>query len=169
MSLPDWVPPGILPAGRHPASLDELYERCVAGAVNQDRRKELFEVLRVFFDVATRTVGPATYWVDGGFVTNKPQLPFDIDVLIIPDDWSQLSQADPREQMRMYGLLTLQDVIVGPPTYIGLERLQPFAGELDSFLCYPGQQAYWDETWSSLKWGNQIVDGATKGYVEVRP
>jgi hypothetical protein len=167
MALPDWIDPGLLPVGRHRATIDELYERCVLDAPNQDRREELFMVLRTFIDITRRIIGAATLWIDGGFVTSKPAPPFDIDLLIIPADWAQLNTAAGRDRDRIYGLLTLQDIIVGHPLYLGFERIQPFAGELDSFLCYPGQEADWDLTWSAVKWNGVLVPGMLKGYVEV--
>lgn len=170
MSLPEWIDPGVLPPGRHSATLEELYERCVSGAANGTRRAELFDVLISYLSVCRRVIGQAVYWIDGGFVTNKPAAPFDIDVAIVPDDWTMLEQNETaRDELRIFGLLTLQDLIVGPPSYLGLQRLQPFGGELDAFLCYPGQEGVWHATWSSLKWDNQVIPGREKGYVEVRP
>jgi hypothetical protein len=126
MSLPEWVDPGLLPPGRHRATLEQLHQRCVAGAANSTRRQELFDVLLTFLNVCRRLVGPAAYWIDGGFVTNKPDAPYDVDVAILPDDWEALkNNASARDELRMWGLLTLQDLIVGPPTYVGLTRLQP--------------------------------------------
>jgi hypothetical protein len=126
------------------------------------------DVLLTYLDICRRVLGAANYWIDGGFVTNKPDAPFDIDVAILPDDWSALERNDSvRDELRFWGLLTLQDLIVGPPTYVGLKRLQPFGGELDSFLCYPGHEPIWHGTWSALKWDNVLVPGVIKGYVEV--
>ncbi len=57
MSLPEWIDPGVLPPGRHHATLEELHERCVAGAANSERRQELFDVLLTYLDISRRVVG----------------------------------------------------------------------------------------------------------------
>ncbi|MDT5242761.1 MAG: hypothetical protein QOD36_137 [Mycobacterium sp.] len=54
MSLPEWVDPGILPPGRHNATLEELHERCVAGAANSQRRQALFDVLLTYLDICRK-------------------------------------------------------------------------------------------------------------------
>lgn len=169
MTLPVWDADGLLPEGRHPASLEEVHDRCVIGAPNAARRQELFGSLITFTELAKRIVGPCQLWVDGGFVTAKPKAPFDIDVVIKPDDWDRLLAYTGRDRDRVFGMLTLQDVVVGEPLYLGFERIQPLAGELDAFLCYPGQDEVWHDTWSAVKGDDgEIVEGAVKGYVEVR-
>ncbi|GAA4756348.1 DUF6932 family protein [Gordonia alkaliphila] len=169
MSLPDWNDHGLLPPGRHHATLEDVHERCVLDAPNTSHRQELFGSLITYTRLVQRVVGPATLWIDGGFVTAKRSVPFDVDVLIRPKDWTKLSsQPAGRERDRLYGLLTLQDVIVGTPLYVALERIQPLAGDLDSFLCFPGQEDVWHDTWSSVKDDDgDIIEGAIKGYVEV--
>lgn len=168
MSLPDWVDPGLLPPGRHLATLEDLYERCVIGAPHRSRREELFAALRTFKDVTRRVIGQASLWIDGDLITAKPEPPSRIDVILVPDDWDALLAAEGRDRDRVFGLLTLHDVVVGHPLYIGLEAMQPFAGELDSFLCYPGDKEDWHEEWSLVNWDDEVVSGAVKGYVEVR-
>jgi hypothetical protein len=100
-----------------------------AGAANSERRQELFDVLLTYLSICRTVVGTAAYWLDGGFVTNKSDAPFDIDVAILPDDREALENNESvRDELRIWGLLTLQDLIVGPPTYVALKRLQPFGG-----------------------------------------
>lgn len=168
MALPEWNDNGLLPPGRHGATMDEVHDRCVLGAPNTPRRQELFGSLMTFTHLAERIVGPCALWIDGGFVTAKSAAPFDVDVVIKPTDWEHLRSLAGRDRDRVFGMLTIQDVVVGEPLYLGFERIQPLAGDLDAFLCYPGQDAIWHDTWSSVKGDDgTIIEGIAKGYVEV--
>jgi hypothetical protein len=81
MSIPAFSPHGLLPAGIHDATLDEVQE--AFGAKNP-RRAELFEKLTKFVDTAKRFGVFTALYVDGSFVTDK-ELPGDIDgVLELP-------------------------------------------------------------------------------------
>lgn len=168
MPLPQWSSNGLLAPGRHKANEADLYERCVLDAHHRDRREELYRALRTFMDATRRCIGPSVLWIDGGFVTNKPTPPQGVDVVIWPQNWEEVQALTGRDAERVYGLMTLQDVLIGQPLYVGLPHLQPFAGELDAFLGYPGQDEYWDSMWSRVKGpGGAIVGGLAKGYVEV--
>ncbi|CPR57221.1 Uncharacterised protein [Mycobacteroides abscessus] len=168
MSLPEWTSQGLLPPGRHTGTMDDVHDRCVIGAPNTARRQELFGSLITFTELAKRIIGPCQLWVDGGFVTAKAHAPFDVDVVIKPGSWDHLRSYTGRERDRVFGMLTLQDVVVGEPLYLGFERIQPLAGELDAFLCYPGQDDVWHDTWSAVKGDDgEIIEGAVKGYIEV--
>lgn len=168
MPLPEWNEDGRLPVGRHPGTLDDVHDRCVLGAPNTERRQDLFGSLMTFVSLTQRIVGPSRLWIDGGFVTAKTRAPFDIDVVIKPDDWDRLLACTGRDRDRVFGMLTLQDVVVGDPLYLGFDRIQPLAGELDAFLCYPGQDSVWHDTWSCVKGDDgEIIEGISKGYVEV--
>jgi hypothetical protein len=107
-------------------------------------------------------------WIDGGFTTLKAAAPGDIDVVILPESWDDLGALTGKQQEQVYGLLTLQDVILGFPMLVALQRIQPVGGALDAFLCYPGHEQVWHDTWACVKGDDgQIVPGAVKGYVEV--
>lgn len=167
MSLPPWDESRRLPVGRHETTLEGIHDRCVLDAPNRETRQCLYNSLIAYTHLVRRIVGPATLWINGGFMTAKDDAPFDVDVVIHPADWDELEKVEPRDQNRIFGLLTLQDIIVGDPLYIGLDRLQPLGGDLDSFLCFPGQEDVWHDTWSSVKVGGQVIEGARKGYAEV--
>ncbi|MFT8181031.1 DUF6932 family protein [Mycobacteroides chelonae] len=170
MPLPEWTSddPGVLPPGRHAATLDDLYMRCVLDAPERERREELFGAFRSFMNVTRRVFGSATVWVSGGLVTRALTPPFDLDVLLLPDNWSLLGGLNGHDRVSVYGLFSLEDVVVGDPLYIAMERIRPFAGEIDSFLCFPGQEDRWHDRLSSIKRHDQAVPGSVRGYVEVR-
>lgn len=94
MPIPEFDPDtGYLPAGDHPATLDELRERF---GDRYGRRKLLDALERVVSEL--REKGVETIWVDGGFVTDAPR-PSDIDVIykappgVDVSEWGLLSPA----------------------------------------------------------------------------
>jgi len=159
--LPALTPQGRLPVGRHEASLQEVRERFVDQAPHQDRRQLLFSALTLYADAVRQLVPEARLWIDGGFVTLKPEPPDDIDVVIV----SYVPPTLTDEQLAP--LLTLQGVTSTDPP-IALNRLQPVAGMIDGFFAaahIPEVLAYWDDFWSKVK---GAPDTERKGYVEVR-
>ncbi len=145
-----------------------MYERCVDGTSNRDQREALFSALRVFHQGAQATVGVGRLWVGGRIVTNHGGGDCDASVLILPDDWGRVLDLDEARQAQLYSLLTLQEIVVGSPLYLGLDNIRPVASMLDGFLCYPGHEDRWHDTWATVKgFDGQVIDGIEKGYVEV--
>lgn len=168
MSLPGWDVNGLLPAGKHTATTADLYERCVVGAQHREWRETLFGAFVTYVSVIRRLIPSASAWVDGGFVTQKLDPPHDIDIVIHPDDWGRLNTLGVEDETALFGALTLQDAIIGSPVLTYLPRIQPVCGALDAFLCFPGKEQTWLDTWSSVKAADgTIVPGAVKGFVEV--
>jgi Family of unknown function (DUF6932) len=167
MALPAWEESGLLPPGAHRAEMPDLYDRFVLDAPSRQRRELLFRALTVHLDLLKTIVPAGKAWVNGSFCTRRPLPPDDVDVVIHPADWKALEGVATEVRMRLYGLLTLQDVVVRDPAVI-LSRLQPVGGALDAFLCYPGHEAVWDERWSRvLTSDGSVVAGQKKGYAEV--
>lgn len=168
MNLPEWTDEGLLPPGRHTTDLGGIYERCVEKIALRDRREELFSSLTVFHHVAKRIVRRGSLWVGGTFVTADVSDACTVDVLILADDWNALTASSDADRTRLYSLLTLEDVIVGEPIYLGFDRMKPVCGEIDGFICFPGQENDWHDSWSSVKGHDgQAISGIEKGYVEV--
>lgn len=169
VGLPDWTDQGLLPPGIHAATLEDVHERFVLDAPHQDRRGMLFRALRTYMELLQQLVPAGRVWIDGGFGTRKDTPPHDVDVVIHPADWEALQGLAEQDHRDLLGLLTHRDIIIGsmdPPQW--WERIQPIGGVLDGFLCYPGQEAIWEQTWSSVKGPDgEIVTGAIKGFVEV--
>lgn len=169
MVVPDWNADGLLPPGVHRATVEEIYERFVLDAPNREHRELLYAAFHLHFRLVRRLVASGKLWVDGGFSTQKGAEPHDVDVVILPDDWTALEGLEERDQQDFMGLLTHQDVIVGsvdPPEW--WPRIQPVGGALDAFICVPGQESMWLQTWSSVKGDDgEIIPGAVKGFVEV--
>ncbi|WP_425483948.1 DUF6932 family protein [Fodinicola acaciae] len=167
MSLPDWNEYGLLPPGIHKGTLDQIYDRFVLDAPCRERREVLHGALVTHLGLVRELIPQGRAWVDGGFCTCKTEPPKDVDVLLHPGDWTALEASEPSAQTRMYGLLTLQDVLAQQPA-VWLERLQPVGGALDAFLCFPGSENYWSDLWSSVKRADGHVElGVKKGFVEV--
>jgi hypothetical protein len=151
------------------ASLSDIRERCVEG-VSDERpwRRTLFAALTAYLDVTKRVIPAARAWIDGGFMTAKTAAPFDIDIVIMPADWNRFATLDDKGAAALFGALTLQDTIVGSPVLSYLARIQPVSGALDAFLCWPGQEGTWRDTWASVKGADgAIVPGLEKRFAEV--
>ncbi len=166
--IPDLTSDGWLPPGRHPASLEDIELIFVKRAPHADHRDLLFRTLTVYLDMVQQLLPRGSAWVDGGFCTYKDAAPHDVDItLLVPrsraEDMAFIEQFLP--------LLTLKDVHAEEPVSFMSPRMQPMGGKIDAFLCVagdPAQEQYWDTVWSSVKGSDgEIVDGETKGYLEV--
>lgn len=112
MSKTDW--PALLAAGMHPMSLPELENKALQGGLATDRRLELFSRLTAYLQAVIETGCRAEAWIDGSFMTTKPD-PSDIDIalFIYPDSLGDMPQdaqimlealCDRPSAMERYGL-----------------------------------------------------------------
>lgn len=166
MGIPALDAEGLLPQGRHPATLNEVYERFVEDAPNRSRRELVFAALRVELQLLVQFGGPSTVWLDGGFVTHKAAAPHDADIVYLcRDDQHML---DMLATDGIYEVLTLQGVAAWKPVSVAIRRLQPVGGLVDTFLARPARFGYWHALWESVKGADgTVVPGRTKGYLEV--
>ncbi len=148
MALPYWTPHNLLPPGRHPADLADVYERLVFDAPHQNDREILFSALNSYLGVARRIMPTGRAWIGGDLTARTPHMPLGLDVVLIPDEWGALKRLDDTGRSALYGLLTLRGVIVGQPAMY-LDQVQPVGGMLDGFLCRPGDEEIWEEVWAS--------------------
>lgn len=161
MPLPHWTPENLLPPGRHPADLSDIYERFVWDAPHRNERELLFNALSGYLGMVLRLVPSGRAWVGGALSLRGNDVPADVDVVLIPDDWGALKRLEGPAKEAFHGLLTLQGVLAEQPaTY--LERVQPVAGLLDGFLCHPSDEEAWAAVWSTGP-----VAGSVKGFAEV--
>lgn len=85
MPIPDLDSNGLLPAGRHDCTLDEIGER-FGSFQGTSRRVDLFRKLEEFVKEAKSTGLFVAILIDGSFVTDNPD-PGDIDlILVVPPD-----------------------------------------------------------------------------------
>lgn len=157
MPLPPWTLEGLLPPGRLPADLADIYERLVYDAPHQNEREILFSALNSYLGAVARIIPAGRAWVGGAFIARTEAVPSGLDVVLIPDDWGSLKRMTGPARASLYGLLTLRGVMVGRPAMY-LDKVQPVGGLLDGFLCFPGDEATWARTWS---------DQARRGFPEV--
>ncbi|ANN14825.1 hypothetical protein SD37_03590 [Amycolatopsis orientalis] len=148
MALPYWTPHNLLPPGRHPADLADVYERLVFDAPHQNDREILFSALNSYLGVARRIMPTGRAWIGGDLTARTAHAPQSLDVVLIPDEWGALKRLDGAGRSALYGLLTLQGVIVGQPAMY-LDQVQPVGGMLDGFLCRPGDEEIWEEVWAA--------------------
>lgn len=100
MTKTDW--PSLLAAGIHPLTLAELEERSLGGDLATERRLELFSRLAVFIQAVAATGCRAEAWIDGSFMTEKPD-PSDIDMTIFIHQES-LDDMPPEDQDCLHAL-----------------------------------------------------------------
>ncbi|MEV7553060.1 hypothetical protein AB0N89_25910 [Amycolatopsis sp. NPDC089917] len=148
MALPYWTPHNLLPPGRHPADLADVYERLVFDAPHQNDREILFSALNSYLGVARRIMPTGRAWIGGDLTARTPHAPLGLDVVLFPDEWGALKRLDDAGRSALYGLLTLRGVIVGQPAMY-LDQVQPVGGMLDGFLCRPGDEEIWEEVWAA--------------------
>ncbi|WP_020669892.1 DUF6932 family protein [Amycolatopsis nigrescens] len=161
MPLPHWTAEQVLPPGRHPADVADIYERLVFDAPHQNAREILFSALNSYLGVVTRVIPAGRAWVGGAFTTRGETVPTGLDVVLLPEDWGNLKRLTGPARDALYGLLTLRGVIIGQPVMY-LDQVQPVGGLLDGFLCFPGDE----ETWAAA-WSGDTGTGAVKGFPEV--
>jgi hypothetical protein len=161
---------GLLPPGRYPATIADLYQRFVLEAPAAGFRNDTFLAGQVWLNRAADIFGPGHAWIDGGFTTWKTDIPHDMDIAYIPLDYSRAEAA--LSGSDGWGLRTLQSVFYLHPEPGGhLLRLQPMGGMVDGFLIDPGvpeDLIQWHNIWSAVKGRDgRIIPGLEKGYVEV--
>ncbi|RDI32396.1 hypothetical protein DEU38_103129 [Rhodococcus sp. AG1013] len=167
MSLPDWNTEGLLDPGAHVATLSDIYERMVLDASGRSNRELLFSSLSAYLTLIKRFIPSGTAWIDGGLAMQHCDEPNDIDVAVIPRDLTALDRLSHDDQAGLYRLITLNDVIIGDPGPMHLDRVQPFGCVLDAFLVDPDDDHAYFESWSTVKKQGQIVEGVRKGFAAV--
>lgn len=81
--LPDFTEDGLLPAGIHPATLEEFAQRFVFFG-RSDRRFRVFDGLRELYRQSSQSGIVKRFLVGGSFVTSTPE-PNDFDCILVLD------------------------------------------------------------------------------------
>lgn len=168
--IPSISQEGLLPPGRHSATLDEVKEIFVERAPFSDERRIIFSALDLHLTLMKQIFRSGAAWINGGFVTHKSWAPpKDADIAYVLSS-AAVNALDAESAARLGTLLTLQGVVSFKPSFQAT-RVQPMGGLLDSFLVVEEQSdqvATWDSLWCTVMGEDSLpVDGATKGYVEV--
>ena len=150
----------LLPPGAHPATLDEIYEVFVQDAPFRVERERIWSAVLPWATQVSAYFPGAQIFMDGGFVTHKDfAAPSDVDFClgIQPEQYQSLQDWEKSK------VFTIRRE--------GKDPLRPYGGLIDAFA-FPrdneARRAYWDIWWSSIRGSNrQIMQGSTKGYVEV--
>lgn len=146
-----------LPAGRHRATAEEIKTFFVDAFPASISRPILFERWAVLLQAIERVVEVQAQWIDGSYVTKKPE-PGDID-LVSHLDGETLDALPPVERALLRGLIAGQlskqlhacdsfHIAIYPPGH-------PARGPYEAAL------AYWEE------WFGTDRGGEPKGYVEL--
>ncbi|TWX36241.1 hypothetical protein ES689_12620 [Frigoribacterium sp. ACAM 257] len=164
MTIPVTAGPyGLLPAGRHACTVDELEQHFVVSAPFPDERRQIFDAFRVWARAVGDLLPGARCWVDGGFVTHKTwAAPRDVDVVVFTT--AEVLDALPEsDQQLLMSMMTQHSS--------GIARVQPMAGLVDGFLGLrddADRTIYWRNLWSGVKdVDGSKVDAVQKGFLEV--
>ncbi|KFI76524.1 hypothetical protein BMON_1121 [Bifidobacterium mongoliense DSM 21395] len=118
-----------------------------------------------------KMLGDSTFWVNGSFVTTKPD-PEDIDVVVLVS-FQAYKQANISNPSKLSALKT----IFRQKRDGSKERVQPYGGLIDSFIV-PCDNIdkddvnlkYWDRQWSGINESKHYLSTSLsqKGFLEVR-
>ena len=140
--IPDFRSDGYLPDGLHLATEAEVLARF--GKSTRQRQRLAMRLKR--WVVLSRVVNAKRFFVDGSFVTSKPE-PNDVDAVIwIPDDFSDRLKYDDLDAMELESMLVTRRP----------EELFAAEDGLD-----------WDE-WVEFFGRTRESDGRRKGIVEIQ-
>lgn len=76
--------PALLPAGIHAMDVEGIERRCVAGFLESNSRPHIMSGLKRFIQFMQGIGIKGELWLDGSFVTEKPE-PSDVDLVFVPD------------------------------------------------------------------------------------
>lgn len=126
---------GVLPEGAHDCTLAEV-EAAFGRFQATDRRLRLMDALGQYLPALWRTGLPVAVYLDGSFVTAKPD-PDDIDILIaLPADWDPFPELKPFQYNLLFntGMRRLKypfDVYAFPDGSDRFQRMLTFFGEVN--------------------------------------
>jgi hypothetical protein len=155
-----------LPVGRHPATLDEVYETFVEQAPFRPRRELIFRALQLYVDLISGQFSSVRLWIDGGFVTHKTwEQPEDADIVVVVPEGEHGKVMTPE----FLPLWTLLNVLPSQPSVYS-DKVHPMGGLIDAFIL-PDQPMVllpFDLLWSKVRdeQHNEVI-GQRKGYLEV--
>jgi len=102
MAKPDF--PALLAPGLHTLTLPQLHALAVAPFPQDTRRQDLFDKLTTWAGAVRSAGARGILWLDGSFLTQKPQ-PNDIDCVLWSPEWATPNSATPANQQQLQRLL----------------------------------------------------------------
>lgn len=102
MVKPDF--PALLAPGMHNLTLPALHALAVAPFAADVRRADLFQKLTTWAGALQACGLGGTLWLDGSFLTEKPD-PGDIDCVLWNPGWASAASATPANQLQVQTLL----------------------------------------------------------------
>lgn len=165
---------GILPAGIHPATLEEVRERFVyeAPAETRERRELIYDavILQSRLLAMRFRDHPIRLWINGGFATLKAWTPRDADLaVIVPGEAYELAHRD--STLPLWTLSRVEAQVGGNGPRVVTGKLHTMGGLTDTYVYRTDRPAAIElirRDWSKVtaKDGS-IVEGLVKGIVEV--
>jgi hypothetical protein len=105
MPLPDFEPSDLLPGGVHPATREDLQERCVSSFAAGSTRPRVFAGFCRYQDAVAALGLSVTEWVDGSFVDRSRLNPEDVDVVNFCDSTNLNAAASAHSASQIQAML----------------------------------------------------------------
>jgi hypothetical protein len=147
MSLPIFTKQGLLPDGVHPATEDELKERCVAPFLASRTRLAVFDGFCRYRSALSGLGVNITQWVDGSFTDETRVDPDDVDLVnfVSADEVNAISASD---RPRVNELLNGRDATKAAYScHTFLEIVFPAGHPFEP--SFERQRLYWRRWWST--------------------
>ena len=156
--IPSHSAEGLLPHGRHTASVVEIEQRFVNTFPTSLTRRSLLDGWRRRSEELKSIVDIESEWIDGSFVTTKRD-PRDIDMttFVLMESWNALDVAS-RQRVALLTQGPELKIQFGCDSYLII--IPPDGDPSEANYLY--WRGYWDRQWSRAR------SGSPKGYVEVR-
>ena len=137
--------PHLLAPGRHRMSLSELQRRCVKPFAESATRERLFFSFATLLAYLETNAGACEVWVDGSFVTEKPN-PEDIDLTIVlhGDELDRLARDNPTAAADL--ILLAQDVRFRPDLHVFMVACRPMGHPHHAIFAQVANN--WAQWWS---------------------
>jgi hypothetical protein len=151
---------GRLAPGRHVTDWRTVRDVFVANAPHSAHRATIYRALQAWLN-SMRVLLPSggVAWMNGGFITHKPEPPKDADVVLMVQ-LADLNALSPADGLLLSSQLTNRSA-----------GTQPMGGLVDAFIAERGDpqgERIWDGFWSAVKAADgSILAGESKGYLEV--
>lgn len=157
VGLPDFTAQGLLPSGVHDATVDDVHESLVAAFDGSVSREPIFRWWREHRAALDFICPVAEQWVDGSFVTAKPD-PADIDIVTVFD-------GEDVDALPVFKQVLLRYLLNGADTK------NPWLCDSYVIVRYPEGDVRFQQTQDSTSywtgWFGHTSDGVEKGYVRV--
>jgi hypothetical protein len=150
--------------GTHRASWDDIKQIFVINAPNSNVRADLYGELMKWVEAVQAILPISKFWVNGGFVTHKSQIPEDIDVVA----FSPCTSFTVGNKTQLDSLRTQHG-----PKFGTKNKPIAFGEKIDTYIVPQtiSMQVQWGLEWARVRDPETRMEivGASKGFIVVMP